>query len=157
MSEKKLFVVGRAADIPPGETRIVDIEGRSVGVFNVDGEFFAIRNTCPHASGPLCLGIRSGMVVSSEPGRYDYIRRGEFIRCPWHQWEFDIRTGRSWFDPDRTRVRRYEVRVRGGADLLDGEVLGQDADLVEAGLLPGPYVAETYPVSRDGDYVVVEL
>ena len=152
MSGKRLFVVGRAADIPPGSSRIVDIEGRSVGVFNIEGEFFAIRNTCPHASGPLCLGLRSGMVVSAEPGQYDYIRRGEFIRCPWHQWEFDIRTGRSWFDPERMRVRRYDVRVESGADLI-----GEDSDLIEAGLRPGPYVAETYPVSRDGDYVVVEL
>lgn len=157
MSGKKLFVVGRAADIPPGDTRIVDIEGRSVGVFNIDGEFFAIRNTCPHAGGPLCRGIRSGMVMSSEPGEYDYIRRGEFVRCPWHQWEFDIRTGRSWFDPDRTRVRRYDVRVESGSDLIGENVLGQDGDLIEAGLRPGPYVAETYPVSRDGDFVVVEL
>ena len=152
MSGKRLFVVGRASDIPPGSSRIVDIDGRSVGVFNVDGEFFAIRNTCPHASGPLCLGLRSGMVVSTEPGQYDYIRRGEFIRCPWHQWEFDIRTGRSWFDPERTRVRRYDVRVESGADLM-----ADDWDLIEAGLRPGPYMAETYPVSRDGDYVVVEL
>jgi nitrite reductase/ring-hydroxylating ferredoxin subunit len=152
VSGKRLFVVGRASDIPPGSSRIVDIDGRSVGVFNVDGEFFAIRNTCPHASGPLCLGLRSGMVVSTEPGQYDYIRRGEFIRCPWHQWEFDIRTGRSWFDPERTRVRRYDVRIESGADLM-----ADDWDLIEAGLLPGPYTAETYPVSRDGDYVVVEL
>jgi nitrite reductase/ring-hydroxylating ferredoxin subunit len=152
VSGKRLFVVGRASDILPGASRIVDIDGRSVGVFNVDGEFFAIRNTCPHASGPLCLGLRSGMVVSTEPGQYDYIRRGEFIRCPWHQWEFDIRTGRSWFDPERTRVRRYDVRVESGAHLMD-----EDADLIEAGLRPGPYMAETYPVSRDGDYIVVEL
>jgi len=152
VSGKRLFVVGRAAEMPPGSTAIVEIDGRSVGVFNIDGEYFAIRNTCPHAGGPLCAGVRSGMVVSSEPGQYDYIRRGEFLRCPWHQWEFDIRTGRSWFDPERTRVRRYDVRVESGADLL-----GEEADLVDAGLEPGPYVAETYPVSRDGEYVVVEL
>lgn len=152
MAAERLFVVGRAEDMPPGSTVIVDIDGRSVGVFNIDGEFFAIRNTCPHASGPLCQGVRSGLVVSSEPGKYDYLRRGEFIRCPWHQWEFDIRTGQSWFDPDRTRVRRYDVRVRSGTDLVNA-----DAELVEAGLQPGPYVAETYPVSRDGEYVVVQL
>lgn len=152
MSNGRSFVVGRAEDIPPGTRTVVEVDGRSIGIFNIDGEYFALRNTCPHAGGPLCSGVLSGMVTSSEPGRYDYVRRGEFVRCPWHQWEFDIRTGRSWFDPDRTRVRSYDVHVRNGADLEVG-----DTDLIEAGLRPGPYSAETFPVTRDGDYVVVQL
>ncbi|MQA09374.1 MAG: Rieske 2Fe-2S domain-containing protein [Pseudonocardiaceae bacterium] len=152
MKTRRVFVVGTAEEIPPGTSKIANIEGRSVGVFNIDGEYFAVRNTCPHASGPLCQGVRSGMVVSKEPGHYEYIRRGEFIRCPWHQWEFDIRTGQSWFDPHKSRVRRYDVRVETGAELLT-----EDAELVRAGLEKGPYVAETYPVTRDGEYVVVTL
>ena len=149
-------VVGRVEDVPPGERTLVEIDGRSVGVFNLGGEFFAIRNACPHAGGPLCAGVLSGMVVSDEPGEYTYLRRGEFVRCPWHQWEFDVRTGRSWFDPASTRVRRYDVTVRNGADLDAGDA-DTDADLVEGGLEHGPYTAETYPARRDGDWIVVEL
>ena len=145
-------VVARAEEIPPGGRTTVEVEGRSIGVFNLGGEFFALRNTCPHAGGPLCDGLLSGMVLSDAPGEYTYVRRGEFLRCPWHQWEFDVRTGRSWFDPERMRVRSYDVEVRSGADLE-----GDDVELVDAGLAPGPYVAETYPVTRDGDYVVLEL
>lgn len=145
-------MVARAEELPPGSHKIVDVAGRSVGVFNVAGEYFALRNTCPHAGGPLCQGVRSGFVVSEEPGQYHYIRQGEFIRCPWHQWEFDIRTGQSWLDPERTRVRSYDTRVETGADLLAG-----DSELAAAGLARGPYVAETYPVHVDGRYVVVEL
>ena len=52
----KRHVVARVADIPPGERLIVDIAGRSIGVFNVDGRFYALRNSCPHQGGPLCLG-----------------------------------------------------------------------------------------------------
>ena len=110
------------------------LEGRSIGVFNVGGAFFALRNVCPHQGGPLCQGVLSGFVVPGAPGEYQYLRRGEILRCPWHGWEFDIRTGQSYFDPDRTRVRAYPVE-----------------------LVPGPYVAETYPVTVEGDVVVVEV
>lgn len=126
-------VVGPAAEIPPGGRRIVVLEGRSIGVFNLAGEFFALRNTCPHQGGPLCLGVLSGLSVPSSPGRYLYLRRGEILRCPWHGWEFDVRTGRSYVDPAGTRVRTYPVE-----------------------LVPGPY-AETFPVSVEGDHLVVDV
>jgi nitrite reductase/ring-hydroxylating ferredoxin subunit len=146
------YVVATAAEIPPGGRKIVDIAGRSVGVFNVGGSYFALRNTCPHAGGPLCEGVLSGFVSSPEPGRYTYERRGEFLRCPWHQWEFDIRTGESWFDPTRTRVRSYPASVEPGAALLSG-----DEEPERAGLARGPYAAEIYPVTRDGEFVVVHV
>ena len=110
------------------------LRGRSVGVFNVGGEFFALRNACPHQGGPLCQGVLSGLAVPGAPGEYRYVRRGEILRCPWHGWEFDIRTGRSYVDPDTTRVRTYPVE-----------------------LVPGPLVAETYEVTVEGDLVVVDL
>ncbi|MQA14671.1 MAG: Rieske 2Fe-2S domain-containing protein [Pseudonocardiaceae bacterium] len=146
-------IVAECSEIPPGHRKIVDVGDRSIGVFNLGGEYFAIRNSCPHAGGPLCQGTRSGLVVSDEPGRYDYIRRGEVLRCPWHQWEFDIRTGQSWFDPAKTRVRRYDVRLEKGADLLEDD----EQDMLKAGMRKGPYSAETYPVRADGEYVVIEL
>ncbi|WP_214367554.1 Rieske (2Fe-2S) protein [Pseudonocardia sp. H11422] len=153
---RRQVVVAEAGEIAPGAGKIVEVDGRSIGVFNIGGEYFAVRNTCPHAGGPLCEGVRSGFVRSEGPGHYDYIRRGEFLRCPWHQWEFDIRTGRSWFDPQKVRVRRYDARLAGGAELLDGDG-DLPADLVDAGLQPGPYTAETYVVRATGEYVVIEM
>jgi 3-phenylpropionate/trans-cinnamate dioxygenase ferredoxin subunit len=61
------------------------------------------------------------------------------VRCPWHSWEFDIRTGQSWFDPRRVRVRQFPAHVEKGAALREG-----------------PYKAETFPVRVEDDYVVVE-
>ena len=110
------------------------LEGRSIGVFNVGGDFFALRNVCPHQGGPLCQGVLSGFVVPGGPGEYRYLRRGEILRCPWHGWEFDVRTGQSYVDPARTRVRTYPVE-----------------------LVPGPYVAESYPVTVEDAMVVVEV
>ncbi len=133
-------VVARAAGIPPGGRLIVNLEGRSIGVFNLGGEFVAIRNSCPHQGGPLCEGVLTGLTLPGEPGEYRYERRGEIIRCPWHGWEFDLRDGRSWFDPVHTRVRSYEVCVEPGSAVARG-----------------PYVAETYPVFVEDEYVVVEV
>lgn len=141
--------VARVDEIPPGERKIVEIAGRSIGVFNLGGEFFALRNRCPHQGGPLCVGQRLGAISATGPGDYVHDRPGEMVRCPWHAWEFDIRTGQSWFDPERTRVKAYAVDVRSGRELL--------GEPPAPGLVPGPYEAETYPVRVQEDYVVVEV
>ena len=104
-------VVATLGEIPPGGRKIAEVEGRSIGVFNLNGRFFALLNRCPHQGGPLCLGQQSGLLQARVPGEYRYTRIGEIVRCPWHGWEFDLKTGRSWFDPARTRVRNYRVRV----------------------------------------------
>ncbi len=144
------YVVAAAADVPPGGRLIVDVEGRSIGIFNVDGDYLAVRNRCPHQGGPLCEGVQIGALTSEGPGHYAYDRANEIIRCPWHAWEFDLRTGASWFDPERTRVRAYEVEV------VAAERTG-DATPPRPGLLPGPYTAELVPVAVEGDVLVVEI
>ncbi|HEX5503938.1 MAG TPA: Rieske (2Fe-2S) protein [Thermomicrobiales bacterium] len=142
------YVVATVDEIPPGGRKLVEVAGRSIGVFNVGGEFFALRNRCPHQGGPLCQGLLTGFVTAPAPGEYAYTRPGEILRCPWHGWEFDIRTGQSWFDPAQVRVRRYEVTI---------EPAPGDEPPPAPGLAPGPYVAETYPVSVERRRVVVEI
>jgi nitrite reductase/ring-hydroxylating ferredoxin subunit len=146
-------VVARADEIPPGERKIVEVRlpvdesgtevVLSIGVFNLGGELFALRNRCPHQGGPLCEGIRWGLLEASAPGEFSYSRKGEILTCGWHGWEFDIRTGQSWCEPRRLRARSYEVHVEPGAEL--------------SGRVKGPYVAETYPVTAEGEYVVIEV
>jgi nitrite reductase/ring-hydroxylating ferredoxin subunit len=139
------YVVASVGEIPPGGRKIVEVAGRSIGVFNVGGRFYALRNRCPHQGGPLCQGRLSGVVVASRAGEYEYVRDGEVLRCPWHGWEFDVKTGQSWIDPERLRVRAYPVTVetRGDTGVPDR--------------VPGPYVAELYDVTVDGDVVVVHV
>ncbi|MBI1881033.1 MAG: Rieske 2Fe-2S domain-containing protein [Chloroflexi bacterium] len=135
------YVVAMVNDIPPGQRKIVEVAGRSIGVFNLGGEFFALRNRCPHQGGPLCQGRLLGRLVAPAPGQYDYSHPSEILHCPWHGWEFDVKTGQSWFDPAQTRVRRYPVTI----------------ETPSADLEKGPYVAETYPVAVEAQYVVVEI
>lgn len=97
---------------------IVELEGRSIGIFNVDGRPYALRNACPHQGGPLCAGTVGGTMLPSDPHRYVYGRHDQVIRCPWHGWEFDIETGVSLFDPGR-RVRSYPVTVEEGVLSVD--------------------------------------
>jgi nitrite reductase/ring-hydroxylating ferredoxin subunit len=150
MTSMPRHVVAKAAELPPGTRKLVQVGERAIVVLNVKGELFALSDKCPHRGGSLSLGKLTGAVSSSRPGSYDYSRPGEILRCPWHGWEFDIRTGQSWFDPARVRVRRYAVTV-------EGEPPGADQPAPPDGLTPGPYVAETYPVAVERRHVVVDV
>ena len=147
MASRTGYVVATVGEIPPGGRKIVEVAGRSIGVFNVGGAFFALRNRCPHQGGPLCQGPLAGAAVSSRPGEYEYVRDGEILRCPWHGWEFDVRTGQSWFDPARLRVRTYEVTVEPPAP----------GDVPAANSGSGLYEAERYDVTVEQDRVVVHV
>ena len=131
-------VVARAADLPPGTRKLVTVDGKAIVVLNVGGELFALSDKCPHKGASLSGGKLTGLVESRTPGEYCYSRAGEMLRCPWHGWEFDVRSGRSYCDPKRMRLMSYAVSVEPGARLAEG-----------------PYSAETFPVEVDGDYVVV--
>ena len=132
-------VVAAVGDIPPGTRRLAQVNGRAIVVFNLGGEFFALNNRCPHRGGSLCQGKQTGLVESDGPGNYRYSRPGEIIRCPWHGWEFDIRTGQSFCRAVRAKARPLPVRVEPGSDIVEG-----------------PYKAETVEVRVEDNYVVVE-
>ena len=127
-------VIAPVDELPPGPRKFVTIDDRPIAIFNVNGEYFGLLNRCPHQGAALCEGPLIGLAKSSDPGEIEYTKRGEILRCPWHGWEFDVRTGQSYFDPARTRVRTYPVE-----------------------LVPGPYRAETYQVTVEGDLVLVDL
>ncbi len=139
MSTPRRHVVGPVEDLPPGSRRIIEVDGRSIGVFNVDGRFYAIRNRCPHQGGPLCEGVTTGLTRPRfDPGRAPDVtweREGEILRCPWHAWEFDLKTGEAVFG--------YGVRVAVYKTLVGA-----------AGELPS---VETYKTHVEADAVIVEV
>ena len=69
--------VAKVEDIPPGTGHTIEVHGVWIALFNVQGSFYAIDNTCPHAGGPLGEGHLDGCVVE----------------CPWHGWRFNVQTG----------------------------------------------------------------
>ncbi len=126
-----------ASDIPPGRSKILRVGRIELGVFNVAGEYFAYRNVCPHAGAPVCAGPVTGTSLPSGVYEYNYGAEGTILRCPWHGWEFDLRTGEHLVDPE-TRLKKIPVGVS-GCDQEGGENL------------------ERFPVERDGDHLYVTL
>jgi nitrite reductase/ring-hydroxylating ferredoxin subunit len=108
---ERTHVVCRASELQPGERRIVDVDGLSIGVFNVKGRYYALYNRCPHRGAPVCQGKLIDLVGADGAYAFRLEREGEILRCPWHAWEFDVTDGRSVFNPHRVRVRSYEVSV----------------------------------------------
>jgi nitrite reductase/ring-hydroxylating ferredoxin subunit len=107
------YYVADVEEIEEGSQILVNIEGRSIGVYRLDGEFYALHNRCPHEGAPLCRGLVCGTTLPSKVYEYEYGRKGEIVRCPWHGWEFEIKTGKSVFN-DKVRTRSYKVHVVNG-------------------------------------------
>ncbi|MCY9698175.1 Rieske (2Fe-2S) protein [Paenibacillus alginolyticus] len=96
-----------------GQHVIVNVEGRSIGLYRINGEYYALHNRCPHEGAQLCKGKVCGTTLPSDVYAYQFGRQGEIVRCPWHGWEFDIKTGKSLVD-EKVRVRSYKVTVEDG-------------------------------------------
>ena len=145
--ERMKVVVGRVCDFADGGRKIVDVNGTSIGVFRVGDRFYALRNRCPHQFGPLCVGTLAPRALSDGPGDLRVDDGPPLITCPWHGWEYDLATGQSFMGPGRGNVPAlaYPVTVAPGRDLARPD-----------GRVPGPYVAETVPVSVEEDYVLID-
>jgi nitrite reductase/ring-hydroxylating ferredoxin subunit len=89
--------VARVEDVPPGTIAHVRAGEDEIAVANVDNEFFATQGHCLHLQGPLGKGHLEGAVLT----------------CPWHGWQYDVRTGLNEFD-HAIELRTYEVRVEDG-------------------------------------------
>ena len=92
----ELVKVASVAELPAGSCKAVEVNGKTIALFNVDGKVFALDNTCLHQGGPLGEGMLEGDVVT----------------CPWHMWEYNVRTGEKVASPT-LRVASYAVQVEG--------------------------------------------
>jgi nitrite reductase/ring-hydroxylating ferredoxin subunit len=102
MTTQRSVRIGRAADVPTGAGTVVDVGGKTLAVFNVDGAFYAIDNDCSHRGGPLGEGDLEGRIVV----------------CPWHAWRWDVTTGANVNNP-AVKVGCYAVTERDGSLFVD--------------------------------------
>ena len=96
----QLTRVASVSDIPAGTGKVVEVNGKTLAVFNCDGSFYAVDNACKHRGGPLGEGTLAGTTVT----------------CPWHGWEYDVRSGECQMDTS-IKVQTFDVKVQGD-DLL---------------------------------------
>jgi nitrite reductase/ring-hydroxylating ferredoxin subunit len=99
----KLVKIAETKDVAPGTGKVVEAEGRSIALFNVAGTFHAIDNTCTHEGGPLGEGELSSEVVT----------------CPWHNTEFNVKTGEALGPLTDEGVRSFAVKVQGNDVLVE--------------------------------------
>ncbi len=92
--------VAKVGEVPANSGRVVQVGGAEVALFNVGGAFFATANSCVHRGGPLGEGMCEG----------------ETVVCPWHGWEYEIKTGKCLTNPS-AQIATYPVKVE------DGDVL----------------------------------
>lgn len=108
--------VAKAAQFPDGERRIVSHDGREIGVFHWKGEFFAYDNLCVHQGGPACEGVMMHKVedVFGPDRTWHGQKFGDAMHfvCPWHGYEYDLRTGECAADR-RLKLKSYNVVQRG--------------------------------------------
>jgi nitrite reductase/ring-hydroxylating ferredoxin subunit len=116
------MVVATVEELPVGTHKVVSVGGKEMGIFNVDGKFFAVPNTCFHQNGPLCLGAVSGTLVASEETAWkpEWNQEGEIIVCPWHSLEFNITTGQCIAYPKK-KLQSLQLRVEDGKVLFPGK------------------------------------
>jgi len=96
VADTEFRTAARAEDIPPGTIAAVEVEGQGIALANIDGEFFAVQPACLHLGGPLGEGRLEGKTLS----------------CPWHGWQYDVRTGKNEFD-HAIRLQTFDVKVEG--------------------------------------------
>jgi 3-phenylpropionate/trans-cinnamate dioxygenase ferredoxin subunit len=112
MDETRVREVRMPASEAPaaGEIKMLDIGGRRVGLFSINGHLYALADRCPHRGAPLCS---HGEIVSTIDADNTILHDElALVRCPWHKWDFDVTSGRCIVD-ERLRVRRYRVRHTG--------------------------------------------
>jgi nitrite reductase/ring-hydroxylating ferredoxin subunit len=101
--------------LPPGSHRVVQVNNRDIGLFNIDGEIYALPSVCPHQFGPLCSGCVTGTFAqdASTHWQLEWREEGEIVTCPWHGLEFRIKTGQCLAFP-RIKIRTYPTTVENG-------------------------------------------
>jgi nitrite reductase (NADH) small subunit len=97
MADGELVTVARVEDLPPGTVRAIRVGEDEIALAHCDGGFYATQGHCIHLQGPLGEGALEGCVLT----------------CPWHGWQYDVRTGENEFDR-AIQLRTYEVEVGEG-------------------------------------------
>jgi nitrite reductase/ring-hydroxylating ferredoxin subunit len=115
--ERDRHVVAEAGEISEGDVLLTLVDGMEIAVYYLDGEYYAYANWCPHQGGPVCEGKIGGTRTAtfdreSLSTEYEWVKEGKLLSCPWHWWQFDIKTGECI--SRNIKLISYEVTVNDG-------------------------------------------
>ena len=110
--------VATVEELEASTSKLVEVDGREIGIFRVKDRYYAVMNHCPHWGAPICRGRVFGRVVCDDQGSVSYDHDAHTLRCPWHHWEFDLETGKA-VAPIPKRLKVYPVRVVDGTIQID--------------------------------------
>jgi nitrite reductase/ring-hydroxylating ferredoxin subunit len=112
--------IGSPSDFAEGAVTVTQAGKLEIGVIRWGGTLYAVRNVCPHQSGPVCSGQLLPLLTAPQAGTAGLTRDPSrpVLTCPWHAWEFDLHTGRALWN-ERYRLRTYPIEVRDGRVLVD--------------------------------------
>ncbi|HEY0274502.1 MAG TPA: Rieske (2Fe-2S) protein [Paenirhodobacter sp.] len=117
VKRERVLDAGAPEDFVEGKFRKALIGAQEIGIVRLgDGRYYAIRNVCPHAFGPLCQGMIEQQLVG-EVGAPEIDPTRPVVACPWHGWEFDLRDGKCVSDPAWS-ARTFKVELRDGRVLV---------------------------------------
>jgi len=108
------YKIGRLENFPERKVVPVEVDGRRIGVLRRGDEIFAFADKCPHHGAPMCFAQVSGSMAPSERDEFCYEHDGFVVKCPWHAYEFDVRTGEAMGGIIRSRLMVYQTEVRDG-------------------------------------------
>ncbi len=117
MNEK--HVICAVDDVHEGTPVIAQLRDRiSVGVYRIEGAYYAYRNHCPHAGAPVCMGVLGGAIVATGGFGRALMHEGRVLKCPWHAWEFLLPEGVTLTDPP-LRLTRFPVAIEDGQVVVE--------------------------------------
>lgn len=116
------ILMGFKTDFDTQDVRVMVVEGREIGIFRLEDEFYAYENVCPHAGGPVCQGrlmprVEEKLSDDKTSQGQCFSRTNIHIVCPWHGYEYDIRTGQHQAH-DRLKLTRFDLRLDGDRILV---------------------------------------
>lgn len=112
---RKRYRLGGTTDFPENSHRVVEVNGRQLGVFHIKSRLYALPNICPHMTGPVCEAKKlTGSLRADEDTSWkpEWVHEGEVVVCPWHGLEYHVPTGQC-LAYQHIRIRRYKVTTEG--------------------------------------------
>jgi|HigsolmetaAR203D_1030402.scaffolds.fasta_scaffold00531_22 3-phenylpropionate/trans-cinnamate dioxygenase ferredoxin subunit len=107
------YLVAKSEELAPGGVKIVQVNGKEIGLFFENGNYYAILNVCPHNRAEICRGHVNIPMFARKPGEFEVRHDTPVLQCPWHHWEFYLDGGKAVIDAVKHRLKTFPIWAEG--------------------------------------------